>query len=54
MMGMKKSYKIYKNLNGTVLLQYNFVNKYFKTPYVDRLNSRVGFEYRLRKKQRKQ
>jgi hypothetical protein len=52
-MGMKKQYKIYKNLNGTVLLQYNFINQYFKTPYVDRLNSRIGFEYNLKKKVKK-
>jgi len=51
-MGMKKQYKIYKNLHGTVLLQYNFINQYFKTPYVDRLNSRIGFEYMLRKKRK--
>jgi hypothetical protein len=48
--GLKKEYTIYKNLQGTVLLQYNFVNEYFKTPYVDRLNSRMGFEYRLKVK----
>jgi len=52
-MGMKKQYKIYKHLNGTVLLQYNFINQYFKTPYVDRLNSRIGFEYNLRKSKKK-
>jgi hypothetical protein len=47
MMGLKKQYKIYKNLNGTVLIQYNLTNHYFKTPYLDRLNSRMGFEYLL-------
>jgi hypothetical protein len=50
MMGLKKQYKIYKNLNGTVLIQYNLTNHYFKTPYLDRLNSRMGFEYNLRSK----
>jgi hypothetical protein len=54
MVGMKKQYKIYKNLNGTVLMQYNLINKYFKTPYVDRLNSRIGFEYVLKKRQKEQ
>jgi hypothetical protein len=50
MTGMKKEYKIYKNLKGTVLLQYNLFNPKFKAPYVDRLNSRIGFEYTLKKK----
>jgi hypothetical protein len=50
MLGLKKEYKIYKNLQGTVLIQYNLYNPYFKAPYVDRLNSRIGFEYLLKKK----
>jgi hypothetical protein len=50
MIGMKKTYKIYKNLKGTVLVQYNLTNHYFKTPYLDRLNSRMGFEYNLKKR----
>jgi hypothetical protein len=50
MLGLKKQYKIYKNLQGTVLIQYNLYNPYFKAPYVDRLNSRIGFEYLLKKK----
>lgn len=52
MTGMKKEYKIYKNLKGTALIQYNLFNRYYKAPYVDRLNSRVGFEYILKKKKR--
>jgi hypothetical protein len=50
MTGMKKQYKIYKNLRGTVLLQYNVFNPKYKAPYVDRLNSRIGFEYVLKKR----
>lgn len=49
MTGMKKDYKIYKNLRGTVLLQYNIFNSKFKAPYVDRLNSRIGIEYLIHK-----
>lgn len=52
MTGLKKEYKIHKNLRGTALIQYNWFNKYYKAPYVDRLNSRVGFEYVLIKKPR--
>ncbi len=50
MLGLKKEYRVYKNLQGTVLIQYNLYNPYFKAPYVDRLNSRIGFEYLLKKK----
>jgi hypothetical protein len=52
MLGIKKQYQIYTNLNGTVLMNYNLTNQYFKTPYLDRLNSRIGFEYVLKKRQR--
>ena len=45
MTGLKKEYRIYKNLKGTALIQYNVFNRYHKAPYVDRLNSRVGFEW---------
>lgn len=50
MTGLKKEYKIYKNLKGTALIQYNWFNRYYKAPYVDRLNSRIGFEYVLTKR----
>ena len=53
MTGLKKEYKIYKNLKGTALIQYNWFNKYYKAPYVDRLNSRIGFEYMLKEAKRK-
>jgi hypothetical protein len=53
MTGMKKEYKIYKNLRGTVLIQYNLFNPKYKAPYVDRFNSRIGFEYTLKKRVKK-
>ena len=49
MTGLKKEYKIYKNLKGTALIRYNWFNRYYKAPYVDRLNSRIGFEYTIKK-----
>jgi hypothetical protein len=52
MLGIKKQYRIYENLNGTVLIQYNLFNPLYKAPYLDRLNSRMGFEYTLRKKKK--
>jgi hypothetical protein len=53
MTGLKKEYRIYNNLKGTALIQYNLFNRYYKAPYVDRLNSRIGFEYVLKKKKTK-
>lgn len=53
MTGIKKEYKIYKSLKGTALIQYNLFNRYYKAPYVDRLNSRIGFEYVFKKGPRK-
>ncbi len=52
MTGIKKEYRIYKNLKGTALIQYNLFNRYYKAPYVDRLNSRIGFEYVIKSKKR--
>ncbi len=54
MTGIKKEYKVYKNLRGTVLLQYNLFNRKFKAPYADRLNSRIGVEYQIKKRKRKE
>lgn len=54
MTGIKKEYRIYKNLKGTALIQYNLFNRFYKAPYVDRLNSRVGFEYTLKAESKKQ
>lgn len=31
-------------------IQYNLFNRYYKATYVDRLNSRIGFEYILKSK----
>lgn len=50
MTGLKKEYIIYKNLKGTALIQYNILNRDHKAPYVDRFNSRIGFEYAIKKK----
>lgn len=52
MTGMKKVYRITKNLNGTVLVLYNIFDPKHKSPYNDRLNTRFGFEYTIKKKQK--
>ena len=53
MTGIKKEYNIYKNLRDTALIQYNLFNRYYKAPYVDRLNSRIGVEYVVKSKPKK-
>lgn len=50
MTGIKKEYRITRNLKGTALIQYNLFNRFYKAPYVDRLNSRIGFDYQLKRK----
>jgi len=53
MVGIRSEYRIYRNLRGTVLLQYNLFDRDFTAPYGDRLNSRIGFEYLLTKRKKK-
>lgn len=48
--GMKKDYRISGRLKGTGLLLYNFYNPDYKSPYGDRLNVRMGFEYTIAKR----
>ncbi|NBP68849.1 MAG: hypothetical protein EBU52_08895, partial [Cytophagia bacterium] len=49
MLGLKTEYKITHWMKGTVLIQYNLFNRHHKAPYIDRLNSRFGFEFKLKK-----
>ncbi len=48
--GIKTRYPITKWMKGTVIMQYNWVNNGIKTPYNDRLVSRVGVEFYFNKK----
>lgn len=48
--GIKKDYKIYGRLKGTAFLLYNCYNPNYKSPYGDRLNVRMGFEYSIKKR----
>jgi hypothetical protein len=53
MTGIKKEYRITKNLMGTVLVLYNLFDPRHRSPYNDRLNTRIGFEYMIKKKSKK-
>jgi len=49
--GIKKEYKLSKALRGNIQMMYNFHDRFFKTsPYADRLNVRMGFEFLMKKK----
>lgn len=54
MAGIKKEYKISKSLQGNAQLLYNLFNPHYKSPYTDRLNMRIGIEYKISKKKPKE
>lgn len=54
MIGLKKEYRLTKELKGTAYILYNVFDPQHKSPYVDRLNARFGIEYRIGKKRGKQ
>jgi hypothetical protein len=51
MAGLKKEYRISKSLRGNAQVLYNLFNPHYKSPYTDRLNMRIGIEYKIPKKQ---
>lgn len=52
MAGMKKEYRIVKNVKGTVFILYNLYDPHHRSPYGDKLNMRIGFEFPLKKKKK--
>ncbi|MBX2966854.1 MAG: hypothetical protein KF845_11960 [Cyclobacteriaceae bacterium] len=54
MAGLKKEYRISKSLRGNTQVLYNLFNPKYKSPYTDRLNMRIGIEYKIPKKGSKQ
>lgn len=48
--GLKKEFPIYRGFRGIVLIQYNLFDFNHSSPYADRLNSRIGFQWYLKKK----
>jgi hypothetical protein len=47
--GLKKQYKIYKNIRGTAIINLRLFNPSFKSPYGDVVNTRFGFEFPIKK-----
>lgn len=48
--GIKKDYRISKNLRGNVQTLYNIYDDHDNSPYTDRLSVRMGFEIPMKKK----
>lgn len=50
LIGVKQKYPIYKKLKGNAQLMYNIFDKDHRSPYIDRINFRIGLEWMLKKK----
>ena len=50
MAGYKQEFRISNKLLGNVQIMYAFYSSYYQSPYVDRLNIRLGFEFPQRKR----
>ena len=48
--GIKKEFTVYKKLKGNSELLYNFRDKNGMSPYADKVNVRVGFEWQMKKR----
>ncbi len=53
MAGYKQEFRISNKLLGNVQIMYTMYTSYYKSPYVDKLNIRIGFEFPQRKKHAK-
>ena len=53
MAGLKKEYEISKSLRGNAQVLYNMFDPEHRSPYLDRLNVRMGVEYSIPKPKRK-
>lgn len=47
--GLKKDYKFIGKVNGNVQVLYNLYDDHYNSPYVERLNVRMGFEFPMKK-----
>jgi hypothetical protein len=52
--GFKKDYTFYKKIKGNVQVLYNLYDDHDNSPYVDRLNVRMGWEVGMKKPVRKE
>jgi hypothetical protein len=52
MVGLKKDYRFIKRVRGTAMIMFNLFNRHHKSPYVDVVNMRFGFEFPMKKKRK--
>jgi hypothetical protein len=52
--GIRKDYQFMRSVNGNVQILYNVYDDHDNSPYLDRLNVRMGWDFPVRKKQGKQ
>lgn len=52
MAGLKKEYRFIKNVKGTLFILYNLYDPHHRSPYADKLNMRIGFEFPMKKKKK--
>ncbi|HZY78797.1 MAG TPA: hypothetical protein VFE50_04695 [Cyclobacteriaceae bacterium] len=50
--GLKKDYKFIGRVNGNVQILYNIFDDHDNSPYTDKLNVRMGFEFPMKKKKK--
>lgn len=50
MAGYKQEFRISNKLLGNVQIMYTFYTSYYQSPYVDKLNIRIGFEFPQKRK----
>ena len=50
MAGVKKEFRFFKDIKGTVMLLYNLHDPRHRSPYADRLTTRFGFEFPMKRK----
>jgi hypothetical protein len=50
MVGMKKQYRFYKFIKGTATIMVNLYDPHHRSPYGDRVITRFGFEFPMKKK----
>lgn len=53
LVGVKQKYPIYKKLKGNAQLMYNIFDKDHRSPYLDRVNFRIGLELSLKSKKKR-
>ena len=50
--GLKKEYDFLKNVKGNFQILYNFYDDHGRSPYTNRLNVRIGFEFPMKAKKK--